>query len=193
MQDIQWYATVLSCNWVTIDGVFLHTYTYTCVHSHVFTSRCLVAVSNDGRSPYSGFPKYPRPQLPVAHCNSSQRLNFSSSLTDSLTDILSHSNSTNFSLHSTQLTLTNNSTRTTQKTLFDYCCAIVGVENACWRSHYLVTAVIYLLISRLLPSNGCRCHNKFKFGTFREKIVRKGWLAVVTSLNLLPWIKDLIS
>jgi hypothetical protein len=33
----------------------------------VFTSHCLVAVSNDGRSPASGFPKYPPPQQPAPH------------------------------------------------------------------------------------------------------------------------------
>jgi hypothetical protein len=33
----------------------------------VFTSRCLVADSNNGRSPSSGFPNCPRPQLPSPH------------------------------------------------------------------------------------------------------------------------------
>jgi hypothetical protein len=32
----------------------------------VSTSRCLVAASNDGRSPSSGFPKCPPPQLPAS-------------------------------------------------------------------------------------------------------------------------------
>jgi hypothetical protein len=36
------------------------TVTHTSIHSHVFTSRCLIAASNGGRSPYSGFPNYPR-------------------------------------------------------------------------------------------------------------------------------------
>jgi hypothetical protein len=39
----------------------------------VFTSRCLVAASNDGRSSCSEFSNYPRPQLPTSHshnCNS---------------------------------------------------------------------------------------------------------------------------
>jgi hypothetical protein len=49
----------------------------------VFTSRCLVTVSNNGRSPSSGFPKCPRHQLPASHSNSSQRLNCSSPLTNS--------------------------------------------------------------------------------------------------------------
>jgi hypothetical protein len=55
-----------------------HTHTHTSVYSHVFTSRCLVATSNGGRSPSSGFPNCPRPQLPASHSNSSQRLNLSS-------------------------------------------------------------------------------------------------------------------
>jgi hypothetical protein len=53
---------------------------YTSVHSHFFTSRCLVAVSNGGLSPTSVFPNGPRPQLPASHSNSSQRLNQSSSI-----------------------------------------------------------------------------------------------------------------
>jgi hypothetical protein len=46
----------------------------------VSTSRCLVAASNGGRSPFSGFPNYPRPRLTVSDSNSS-RLNCSSPLT----------------------------------------------------------------------------------------------------------------
>jgi hypothetical protein len=33
----------------------------------VHTSRCLVKASNGGRSPHSGFPNCPRPQLPASH------------------------------------------------------------------------------------------------------------------------------
>jgi hypothetical protein len=62
---------------------FTITHTHTTVHSHVFTSRCLVAVSNGGRSPSSGFPNCPRFQLPNSHSNSSQRLRLSSPLTRS--------------------------------------------------------------------------------------------------------------
>jgi hypothetical protein len=61
----------------------------------VFTSRCLVVASNGGRSPSTGFPKVPWPQLPVSHSNSLQRLNPSSPLTNTLThqpsDCLTHS------------------------------------------------------------------------------------------------------
>jgi hypothetical protein len=57
----------------------------------VFSSRCLVAASNGGHPPSSGFPNCPRPQLASSHSNSSQQLNRSSSLnnlllTDSLTN-----------------------------------------------------------------------------------------------------------
>jgi hypothetical protein len=51
----------------------------------VFTSRCLVAASNGGRSPSSGFPNCPLPQLPSSVNNGSQRLNLSCSLTISVT------------------------------------------------------------------------------------------------------------
>jgi hypothetical protein len=64
---------------------FTLTHTYTSVHSHLFTSRCSVAASNSGRSPYSGFPNYTWPQLPASSSNSSQRLNISSSLTNLVT------------------------------------------------------------------------------------------------------------
>jgi hypothetical protein len=37
----------------------------TSVHCHVIAGRCSVAASNGGRSPSSGFPNYPRPQLPA--------------------------------------------------------------------------------------------------------------------------------
>jgi hypothetical protein len=66
------------------DYTLQFTITQTSVLSHGLHSRCLVAASNGGRSPFSGFPNYPRPQLPASNSNSSQRLNFGSSLTHSL-------------------------------------------------------------------------------------------------------------
>jgi hypothetical protein len=54
----------------------------------VFTNRCLVAASNVERSPSSGFPKCPRPQLPASNSNGSQQLNRSSRLTHSVTNQL---------------------------------------------------------------------------------------------------------
>jgi hypothetical protein len=56
----------------------------------VFTSSCLVAASNSGRSPSSGFPNYPPPQLPASHSDSSQQLNPSGYLADWLTNQLTH-------------------------------------------------------------------------------------------------------
>jgi hypothetical protein len=38
----------------------------------VFTSRCLVAAFKDGRSPFTGFSKCPRPQLPASHFSQQQ-------------------------------------------------------------------------------------------------------------------------
>jgi hypothetical protein len=54
---------------------------HTSVHCHVFIFRCLVAGSNGGRSPSSGFPKCSRPLLPASHSNRSQQLSLRSSLT----------------------------------------------------------------------------------------------------------------
>jgi hypothetical protein len=62
----------------------IHRYTHNSIHSYVFISRCSVAAFNGRRSPSSGFPNYPRPQLPASHSNSSQRLNLSSSLIEQL-------------------------------------------------------------------------------------------------------------
>jgi hypothetical protein len=82
------------------DYTLQFTITHTYVHSHVFISRCLVSASNGLRSPSSGLPNRPRPQLPVSHSNSSQRMNLSSPLTHSHT----HQPT---ALHLTQLNWTN--------------------------------------------------------------------------------------
>jgi hypothetical protein len=64
----------------------LHTSQITTGHTRssqsvtVFTSRCLVAVSNSGRSPSSRFPNCPWSQVPASQSNSSQ-LNPSGCLT----------------------------------------------------------------------------------------------------------------
>jgi hypothetical protein len=85
----------------------LHTSQITIGHTRysqfvrVFTNRCLVAASNVGPSPFSGFSNCPRPQS-----NSSQRLNHTSPLTNSLLTCPAY----------------NVSARTTQKTPFLCCC-----------------------------------------------------------------------
>jgi hypothetical protein len=96
---------ILSRVWVTIDGVWIddriywtlwysvwlhftvHRLTHTCTHQCLQSRlhcRCLVAASNNGRSPSSGFPNCPRPHLPASNNNSSQGLIRSSPLTHSL-------------------------------------------------------------------------------------------------------------
>jgi hypothetical protein len=55
----------------------------------VFTSRCLVAASNCGHSPFCGFLNYHRSHLPTSHNNSSQQLN--SAVISLLTNWLTHS------------------------------------------------------------------------------------------------------
>jgi hypothetical protein len=67
----------------TLYVSLLHTYTH--VHSHVFTSRCLVAASNGGRSPSSGFLNCT--QLPDSNSNNSQGLNRSSPLAQPTTSL----------------------------------------------------------------------------------------------------------
>jgi hypothetical protein len=53
--------------------------------------RCLVAASNGGRFPSSGFPNGPRPQLPASYSKSSQQLNPRGFLTNKLTHSLTNS------------------------------------------------------------------------------------------------------
>jgi hypothetical protein len=97
--------------WYSVWPQFtVHYYTHTGVHSHVFISRCSVAVSNGERSSSSGFLNYPRPPLPGSQSNSSQWLNLSSPLTNSPTNYSS--------LHSTELNWTHlNSTAFTSLTI----------------------------------------------------------------------------
>jgi hypothetical protein len=133
----------------------IHYYTHFGVHSHVFTSRCSVAASNVGRPTSSGFPNYPRPQLTASHSNSSQRLNLRSSLTQWMTNSVTHQPT-----NSTQLTLTNSpaysiSARTAQKTLF-LCCRLRPLHGNC----------SCLIVSRSLPSNRSTCHNRNIFNLF---------------------------
>jgi hypothetical protein len=100
----------LSLDRVTIDGVWIgnriywtlwisawlhftiHYNTHTSVHSHVFTICCLVAASNCGHPPSSGFPKYPRPQLPAltATAHKTEPQQFCNWPTDWLTNSVTH-------------------------------------------------------------------------------------------------------
>jgi hypothetical protein len=69
----------------TLQFTVTRTRTHASVYSHTFSSRCSVAASNGGISPYSGFPNYPRPQLSASNSDSSERLNLFSCLTNSVT------------------------------------------------------------------------------------------------------------
>jgi hypothetical protein len=94
----------------TLYNSLLHAHTN--VHSHFFTSHCSVAASNGRRYPSSGFPNYPRRQLPASLSNSSQRLNLSSPLTNP--DTLTQLNSTDWLTELTSPAY-NISARTAQK------------------------------------------------------------------------------
>jgi hypothetical protein len=75
------YCAITTRSYKDYALTVLHTSQITVEHTkysqsvRVFTSRCLVAVYNNGRSPSSGFPNYHRPQLPASNSNSSQQLN----------------------------------------------------------------------------------------------------------------------
>jgi hypothetical protein len=71
--------------WTLWYSAWLHFIIHYYTHSHVFTSRCSVAASNDGRSLSSGFQNCPWPQLSASNSNSSQQLSPISHLINSLT------------------------------------------------------------------------------------------------------------
>jgi hypothetical protein len=101
IQRIYINMCVLSRVWVTMDGFWfddrihwtvwysawlrftVHCCTHQCLQSRLHW-RYLLAASNGGRTPSSGYPSSPRLQLPASHSNSSQRLNRGSYLTHSL-------------------------------------------------------------------------------------------------------------
>jgi hypothetical protein len=94
-------CNILSLDFVTVDGFWIddriywtvwysawlhftiHYPSLTHTHTQLHWS-LLIAASNSGHSFSSGLPNCPWPQLPASHSNSSQRLNLSSSLTNSL-------------------------------------------------------------------------------------------------------------
>jgi hypothetical protein len=143
----------------------------------VFTSRCLAAAFDGGRSPSSGFPNCPRPQLPTPLGNSSQQpQQLSNSLTHQPTDC---NKSTSKLLYDWRFTANRFVLRPTPwgSTTRDFFLHItsrhgsrrkhrssVAVQflpwkHACLRSCYLVAAVLQLLISRSLSSSGSACHS----------------------------------
>jgi hypothetical protein len=63
------------------DYTLQFTVTHISVHSQSLYCRCLVAAFNGGRSPSSGFPNCPRPQLPASKSKSTQQLKPNSPLT----------------------------------------------------------------------------------------------------------------
>jgi hypothetical protein len=126
-------------------------YTHISVHSQVFTSRCSIAASNGGRSLFSKFPNYLRPQLPASQGNSSQRLNLSSSLTYWFINSVTHqqTNSTQLNwLHFTNCPAYDISARTVQITP-SYLCYCIQVLCSCLCDAHVIA-------SQPVPSNG-RC------------------------------------
>jgi hypothetical protein len=73
---IYWTLTLVTTN--NYDSLELHTPKITVGTAYIFsifTSRCLVAVSNSGRSSSSAFPECTRPQLPASHFSQLQLSN----------------------------------------------------------------------------------------------------------------------
>jgi hypothetical protein len=84
-RDLDWWLDLLDTfNPQLVTTYHCHTHIQSQVFSiMVFTSLCLVAASNDGYSPYSGTILVHK--LQAFNSNGSQKLNLSSSLTNSLT------------------------------------------------------------------------------------------------------------
>jgi hypothetical protein len=97
---VAWSSVTIGAYWIA-DRIYwtlwysswLHftVHSYTLVSTITSSLPLLGSASNGGRSPSSGFPNCPRPQLPASHSNSSQRLNLSGPLTHWLTDWLTQS------------------------------------------------------------------------------------------------------
>jgi hypothetical protein len=119
----------------------LHTSQITAGHSKpsqsatVFTNRCLIAVSNAGRSPTCGFPKCSRPQLPANNSPLTHSLTHPITISHSpLTHPITISNSlTNSPITISHSPLTcpacNISAGASHKTPFLCCSAIVAVKT----------------------------------------------------------------
>jgi hypothetical protein len=71
------FVLVTTNNYDSLTELHILKITVTTAHMKyftVFTSRCLVAASNGGRFPFSGFPNCPRPHLPASHFSQLQYL-----------------------------------------------------------------------------------------------------------------------
>jgi hypothetical protein len=126
--------------------------------------RCLVNVSNGGRSLFSGFLNCPCPQLPDSNSNSSSWLNFSSSPNNSqsksLTNQLPQLNLTQLTQFTDCLAY-NISAQAAEETLLLYCCGIVALETwffakPLFSNCYFITACFAV---GSLPSNGSTWRN----------------------------------
>jgi hypothetical protein len=97
------------------------------------TSRCLVAASNGGRPPSSGFMKFPLPQQQLI---TTEPQKFTNWLTQSLTNQL---NSTDFTLITALLVISRHGPQ--EKYRSCWCIQLLPWKHSCSRSCYLVTAV----------------------------------------------------
>jgi hypothetical protein len=106
--------------------------------------------------PTADVPYYPQPQLPASNSNISQRLYLSSSDTDEVTNNFSSLTPLNGLNFLTALPVTSRHPPHIKRR------SSVAVSNCCrgytFANRYLVATVVYLLISRSLPSNGSTCH-----------------------------------
>jgi hypothetical protein len=132
-------------------------------------SRCLVTVSNGGRSPSSRFPNCPRPQLPASNSNSSQQLN------------PTHQPTRSTSLHWTEPTpLSAYTIRHGPRREHQFpVSSLVRVRNLlpsngrCLQSHYLATG----LHATILKESALCLHRVFLgFLWLKRRMIRWGWI-----------------
>jgi hypothetical protein len=134
---------------------FIITHTYSSVHSHVFTSRCLVAASNSGRSPFSGFPIIPASATSFSHqqLTRTEPQHFSNSPTDWLTESF-----TNQLISIDWLLITSRQGSRRKHCFPVVVCNCVPWKHACLRSHYSVTAASAGFTVLALS----KCHNVYE-------------------------------
>jgi hypothetical protein len=168
---------------VIITVSLIHTlYTSLDHTAYCVSTRLLVTASDGGRSPSSGFPNCPRPQLPASNSNSSQWLYCNH---PQLTISAIHQPTPLTSLTVLLITSWHRQHRKHRSSVAVYrllpssnshCLAVAWHIPSCVHSdwhgtrrkhhsslllftgHHLATIVVHLLISRLLPSNRSTCH-----------------------------------
>jgi hypothetical protein len=131
-----------------------HYHTQTIADSHVYTSLCSVAVSNGGRSPYSGFPNYPVASVISFSQQQVIEVNRSGPVTNSLTLQPTHSTQLNWTLTTSLYTLCSLGTVRIENTalllLRVHILPPLSSNGRSLQSHYLATCLHATIIKIII-------------------------------------------